>query len=94
MTGDRHAEVLLTSRQQTSTTVLLTDAAIRRGMDVRPLVGDPQELAELARSRSVHWYGGRSPPTGSPADSVSGCWNRPTTGWYGCRRSSADGESS
>ncbi|WP_405583569.1 ATP-grasp domain-containing protein [Streptomyces sp. NBC_01190] len=58
MTGDGHADILLTSRQRTSTTALLTDAAVRRGMDVRPLGGDLHELEELAGSRPVHWYGG------------------------------------
>lgn len=42
MTGDRPAAVLLTSRQGTSTTALLADAVVRRGMDVRRPVRDPQ----------------------------------------------------
>lgn len=58
MTGDRAAAVLLTSRQETSTTALLADAAIRRGMDVRLLGRDVQEWEDLAESRRVHWYGG------------------------------------
>ncbi|MDH6108360.1 hypothetical protein P3T36_003995 [Kitasatospora sp. MAP12-15] len=48
--------VLLTPAQQTGTTVLLAEAAVRRGLEVARLDGPlpPQTLA----GRCVHWYGG------------------------------------
>ncbi|MFD8786252.1 ATP-grasp domain-containing protein [Kitasatospora sp. NPDC059599] len=48
--------VLLTSAQRTSTTVLLTEAAARRGLTTAVLDG-PDTVERLA-GRPVHWYGG------------------------------------
>ncbi|HEU5425775.1 MAG TPA: ATP-grasp domain-containing protein [Actinocrinis sp.] len=48
--------VLLTSAQETSTTVLLAEAAARRGMEIETLTG-PQ-VAERLAGRAVYWYGG------------------------------------
>ena len=50
------APVLLTSAQLTSTTVLLAEAAARRGLEVVTLDG-PLPLEALT-GRHVHWYGG------------------------------------
>ncbi|NEC91702.1 ATP-grasp domain-containing protein [Streptomyces sp. SID12501] len=51
--------VFLTSGQQTSTTVLLAEAAAGRGMEVRSLAA-ASALTGLSGSgdRAVHWYGG------------------------------------
>ncbi|MBT2441107.1 ATP-grasp domain-containing protein [Streptomyces sp. ISL-36] len=53
--GPAENPVLLTSAQRTSTTLLLSAAAARRGIEVRVLAGTPEPLAA---GRSVHWYGG------------------------------------
>ncbi len=50
------APVLLTSAQRTSTTVLLAEAAARRGLEVATL--DGPLLIETWAGRQVHWYGG------------------------------------
>ncbi|MFC4033927.1 ATP-grasp domain-containing protein [Streptomyces polygonati] len=57
MTGDAGAAVLLTSRQRTTTTALLADAAARRGMDVH-VPSDSGPVEEPAAGRPAHWYGG------------------------------------
>lgn len=51
--------VFLTSGQQTSTTLLLAEAAAGRGMETRSLA-TPSALSGLSGSgdRAVHWYGG------------------------------------
>lgn len=48
--------VLLSSPQRTSTSLLVSEAAVRRGMGVRVLDGPPEFLVP-GRS-SHHWYGG------------------------------------
>lgn len=60
--GDGRGPVFLTSGQRTSTTVLLTEVAVGRGMDVRSL-DDPADGARWAdtvdsAAGAVHWYGG------------------------------------
>ncbi|MFE5486754.1 ATP-grasp domain-containing protein [Streptomyces sp. NPDC056527] len=55
-TAGDEVPVLLTSPQRTSTSLLMSDAAARRGMRVRVLDGPPEPLAP-GRS-GHHWYGG------------------------------------
>ncbi|MFD9032076.1 ATP-grasp domain-containing protein [Streptomyces sp. NPDC059567] len=55
-TGRTRESVLLTSPQRTSTTLLMSEAAARRGMGVRVLDGPPEPRAP-GRS-GYHWYGG------------------------------------
>jgi hypothetical protein len=50
--------VLLTTRQETGTSVLLTEAAARRGMEHVTTVGDPADIAVALAEREVYWYGG------------------------------------
>jgi len=50
------APVLLTSRQRTSTTLLLAEAAERRGMLVAELTGS--RVLDGLTGGAVHWYGG------------------------------------
>ncbi|MER7846262.1 ATP-grasp domain-containing protein [Kitasatospora sp. NPDC096077] len=52
----RPAPILLTSAQATSTTALLTAAAVRRGLATAVLDG-PDPVERFA-GRPVHWYGG------------------------------------
>ncbi|MFC1403550.1 MULTISPECIES: hypothetical protein [Streptacidiphilus] len=66
------APVLLTSAQLTSTTVLLAEAAARRGVEVMTL--DSPVPPEALMGRIVHWYGGplRAPVTPGPGGWRSG----------------------
>ncbi len=78
---DGRGPVFLTSGQRTSTTVLLTEVAAGRRMDVRSL-DDPADRARWADSvaGAVHWYGGPL-----AADRIAGALGlgllEPSDGW-------------